>query len=94
MFQKKEDPVTKLLDDNIVELLELLKVTASDDPDYAKTRKELEKLYALRDASPETVNPNTLLLVGGNLAGILMIIGFEKSHVMTSKALTFLGKLR
>lgn len=94
MFNKKEDPVRELLDENIVELLQLLKVTASDDPEYPKTREELEKLYALRDASPESVNPNTLLLVGGNLAGILMIIGFEKSHVMTTKALAFLGKLR
>lgn len=94
MFQKKENPLDQQLDEAIISIHNEMKVLTSDDADYAKMTTQLERLHHLKTPSPEAVSLNTLLLIGGNLAGILMIIGFEKSHVMTSKALGFLGKLR
>lgn len=38
--------------------------------------------------------PDTLLIVGGNLAGILLILNFEKLDIVRSKALGFVLKGR
>jgi hypothetical protein len=65
-----------------------------DAPEYPQLRKELSKLYALRDKikSKKRVSPDTLLLVGGNLLGIVIIVAYEHTHVITTKALTFIKK--
>lgn len=40
------------------------------------------------------ISPDTLLVVGGNLLGILLILNFEKAEIVTSKALNFVLKGR
>ena len=40
------------------------------------------------------ISPDTLLVVGGNLLGILLILNFEKADIVTSKALGFVLKGR
>lgn len=40
------------------------------------------------------ISPDTLALIGANLAGIVVIIGYERMNVITSKALSFVSKLR
>jgi hypothetical protein len=40
------------------------------------------------------VSPDTAALVLGNLIGILVIVGHERAHVVTSKALNFVMKAR
>lgn len=41
-----------------------------------------------------SVSPDVIAAMIGHLAGIAMIIGFEKAHVITSKALPFVQKIR
>jgi hypothetical protein len=63
--------------------------------DYAKLLKQLSKLYKLKEPpAPTRVSPDTLALVLGNLAGVLLIVTYEKHNIVTSKALTFVQKLR
>lgn len=50
----------------------------------------LEKLNALKKESSSRFE--TMLPVLGNLAGIVTILGFERAHVITSKALGFVMK--
>lgn len=40
------------------------------------------------------VTPDTLLIVGGNLVGILAILNFERFDIVRSKALSFVLKGR
>lgn len=40
------------------------------------------------------VTPDTLLIVAGNLAGILLILNFEKMDIVRSKAMSFVLKGR
>ena len=40
------------------------------------------------------VSPDTLLVVAGNLAGILLILNFEKMDIVRSKAMSFVLKGR
>jgi hypothetical protein len=65
-----------------------------DSPEYPQLRKELSKLYALRDktTSKRRYSPDTLLLVGGNLLGIFIIVAYEHGHVITTKALSYIKK--
>lgn len=63
--------------------------------DYTRKVDHLTKLYALKEKpSDRRVSPDTMAIVAGNLAGILMIVGHEKAHVVTSKALGFILKAR
>jgi hypothetical protein len=39
-------------------------------------------------------SPETLALIGGNLAGIVMILGYERANIITSKAFGLLTKLK
>ena len=40
------------------------------------------------------ISPDTLLIVGGNLLGILLILNYEKLDIVSSKAVGFILKAR
>jgi hypothetical protein len=40
------------------------------------------------------VSPDTIAVVAGNLLGIILILGYEKADVITTKALGFVLKGR
>lgn len=77
--------------DNV--LREMDGVTA-DSSEYAAMVDQLTKLYAIQDRNPNRVSADTLATIGANLAGILLIINHERMHVVTTKALGFVSKLR
>ena len=63
----------------------------------AKTPEEIELVIGLREkanATKKSVSMDTVLVVLGNLAGILLILNFEKLNVLTSKAIPFVLKGR
>ena len=63
--------------------------------DYAKALAHLERLYKLKTQNAlKRIDPNTVAIVVGNLVGIVIIVAYEHSHVIGSKALGFAGKLR
>lgn len=79
----------------ILELETEMSTIGGDSEEYATMLNRLERLYKLKEKnSPKHIDPNTWLIVGGNLAGILIIVFYEQAHVVTSKALGFAGKLR
>lgn len=43
---------------------------------------------------PFGIKPETLALIGANLAGIVIIVGHERLHVVATKAIGFVTKLR
>lgn len=93
MFNKPAEETE--LDRTIIKLELDLQTTEADTKEYAKKVKLLEKLYAIRSKNaPKGVSPDTWLLVGANLLGIVIIVGYEHGHVLTSKALNQLGKMR
>lgn len=65
------------------------------DDDALKQFKLLKGLHAIKaQTEPKRPNPDTMLLVAGNLVGIVMIVGHERAHVVTSKALQFIKQAR
>jgi len=75
-------------------LLEMKNFKGSEQ-DYSNMMKNLEILTkALVNTKAHTLKMDTVLLVAGNLAGILLILGYENVHVVTSKALGFVLKTK
>jgi hypothetical protein len=53
---------------------------------------KLHKMKTEEESSP--VSKDTLVLAGTNLLGILMVIGYEHHHVITSSAMRMIQKPR
>lgn len=95
MFERKPDESMVQLEATIKELETDMKGHDGGSEEYAKCLAQLERLYKLKEKNtPKGLDPNTLILVGGNLAGILIIVLHERAAVITTKALAFAGKLR
>lgn len=90
MFKKQ--PYEVALDEAITEALAQLSNLTADSKEYAQTADQVVKLYELRKKN--RISPDVLVTAGANILGILVIVGHERAHVVTSKALTLLGKLR
>lgn len=83
------------IDDAIDELLRDMVGVRGDSPQYAGMVARLEALYSLKKIeSNRRVSPDTLAIVLGNLAGIVLILGYERINVVSSRALNFVMKLR
>lgn len=80
------------LDEAITSALAELSSHTADSKEYAATADQIVKLYELR--KKRRVSPDALLAAGANVLGILVIVGHERAHVITSKALSFASKLR
>lgn len=94
MFQKPKAEKTGL-ETTIDHLISEMASEEGYSDTYTKMVDNLETLYKLKaEDKPDRVDRNTIAIVAGNLLGILVIVSFEKSHVMTSKALSNLLKPR
>jgi hypothetical protein len=83
------------LQKEIDRVLTLMSDASPVSNEYADLTESLTKLYALKELSSKSrVSKDTIAIVAGNLAGILMIVGHEKAHVVTSKAIGFVLKSR
>jgi hypothetical protein len=65
-----------------------------DSDEFAKTVDGLDKLYKIKSANRDRVSMDAMVAVVGNLAGILLILNFERFHVVSSKALGFVLKTK
>lgn len=64
-----------------------------DSEKFAKMVNNVETLYKLKEVdSKKRVSPDTMLVVAGNLLGIILIVGHERAHVITSRAIGFVMK--
>ena len=92
---KKQNAVDAALEMVITDLLIELKEENKHSDDYTKLVQQLVTLYGLKEnSSRKPLSPDALLAAGANLAGILLILNYEKMGVVTSKALSFVAKLR
>lgn len=74
---------------------ELSQTTMRDSEKYTALVEQLKALYALKDLDrPKRVSPDTWAIIAANLAGIVLVIGHERVNVISTKALSFVPKLR
>lgn len=90
-MKSKKSKLDETMDNVLVEM----EAYSAADEVYGKMMQHLKDLNELKKTkSSRGVSPDTVAVVAGNLAGILIIVGYERAHVVASKALSFAGKLR
>ena len=95
MFTRKPQIEKTGLDELIDTVTFEMRSMDADSEEFYTAQKRLEKLYELKDKDrPKRVSPDTLLIVGANLLGIIIITQHERANVVTSKALGFVMKAR
>lgn len=96
MFRDKETPYhQRQLEEEYIRILAVLPMHQADSQDYAKLLTSAERIHGLMDIKKSSpVSRETLLTVGANLLGILLIIKHEDVNVITSKALGFVIRVR
>ena len=86
----KKDSVKERIDDEILSNFGCLEsIKDVDSETYSKVLRNVERLEALRKKDRKRLDPNSCLVVAGNLIGILLILGYEKTDFIRSKALGF-----
>jgi hypothetical protein len=94
MFARKKPEKTRL-DQAIDTLLGRIVENDYEPEETAKMVGQLEKLHKLKELeTPWRPSPDTVLTVAGSVLGIVLILGYERANVVTSKALAFVLKLR
>ena len=93
MLKNNETPKDEPLEAAIAQVLSEMESLTADSPEYAKMVDQLTKLYSLKPKKAQGFSKDTLLTVGANLAGIVLILSFEKTGVITTKALSFVKKV-
>lgn len=93
MFAKKNNDDIKTLDELINSLSLQMDTHDAFSDEYATMADQLKKLYSMKhEKKANRPSADTLAVVAGNLAGILLILNFERAGVVTSKALGFIMK--
>lgn len=81
-----------LLEETIETLIKEMKTYEGNTEAYAQMVDQLEKLYKIRTTG--RVSKETWATIGAHLAGIALIVEFERMNIVTSKAMSFLTKVR
>lgn len=95
MFLKKtKDPTP--LDIAIQDVFNTLRGLDEAEEEYAQAVDQLVKLMKLKkEIEPSwQPSPDALLAAIANVAGILLILNHERFHVIATKAIGFVSKLR
>lgn len=93
MFKKKPSLAALALDKAIMEALLQLDVVPAYSEEAFKIMNHIERLQKLKESNTSAqLSPDTLAIVIGNFLGIAFIVGHERAHVVTSKAMMLVGK--
>ena len=64
-------------------------------PEFTTMVENLTQLHKMKmNEKASRPSADAVISVVGNLAGIVAILGFEQTHVITSKALGFVSKIK
>jgi hypothetical protein len=93
MFLKPTKPADTKFDKAIDSVLSDMTHVSSHSKEYVLMVDQLTKLTAMKVCDTEDrVSRDTLAIIAANIFGILLIISYERSHVLASKAVSFLLK--
>jgi len=84
--QESEASISLKFTESDAKIEELKASCRVKDADATLKMSEIDK--------PDRVSKDTLAIIGANIAGIVLILGYERLNIITSKALGFANKLR
>ena len=91
LFTKPKQGLAKEIEDTLT-LMASIKDKTCDE--YEQLLSTLKQLYDLNQKGKDHISKDSMLIVAGNLTGILLILCYEQKDVITSKALGFVMKGR
>ena len=97
MFKPKPPPPELVkLNEAITEIYAELAGFEAHQEEYDAATDQLVKLIKLKKemVPSNRVSPDTLATVASSLLGIAMILSYERANVITSKAMSFVTKMR
>jgi len=91
MFKKitKKDRRTALEKEIETVIKTLSKLKPSDDM-YTTATDNLEKLYNMKSKDSRKVSPDTMAVVVGSIVGTVLVLYFEKTGAITTKAVSWI----
>lgn len=91
---KPAEEKSSVLDPVIENLISEMAGYGGETEQYTEMAANLKTLLEARATEPrkERISPNTIAVVAGNIAGIILILAFEQRNIVTSKALSFVMK--
>lgn len=93
MFKRKPNPRVVELDTEISRVLAQMANMLPEDEEYTKASDNWKKLTEERDKLlSNRFSKDQVLLVGGNVLVALAVIGYERSHVITTNIHKFMSK--
>jgi hypothetical protein len=93
MFNRTVSPADEALEEAITAAISYLEYNKPGEPEYDLTLDKLERLYKLRAPHPEARKPvsrDALVQGAFSIAGILLVLNYERAHIVTSKAFSFI----
>lgn len=83
-----------VLDEPIAMVLTRMNEFGPENEEYEQFLKHLDRLMEMKvdESRRSRIDPNTVLIVLGNLLGILVIVAYEQKHVFVSRAVGFVNR--
>jgi hypothetical protein len=82
-----------VVDEAIGDVLTQMNTYGVETLEYREAMDYLDRLMKMKAEERRfKVTPDTIAIIAGNLVGILIIVGYERGHVMTSKVMGFVIK--
>lgn len=96
MFNFDKKPQDVALDEAISDILKEMNGLNADTPEYSAAADQLVKLMKLKkEINPSwRPSPDAIIAAAGSVLSIVLILHYEKLGVITSKALSFVGKMK
>lgn len=93
-FRKKTNPMIAYIDEAVEDVAQTMLNCDSSSDEYKKANEQFLKLIDLRDRldNGRKIKPETWALIASNLAGILIVISYERIHVLSSKAFNWISR--
>lgn len=97
-FVKKEDKEKDwTLDEEIKQVIDAIgrdTLYEDDEKDYKRHLEYLERLTDIKQKQKLVVHPDALVGAAATFLGILVIMSYERGHVIATKAFSLLPKIR
>ena len=95
MLKLKNRDNRTLLDEEIDDLLEDMALLDRSSNEYADMVNHVEKLYKAKSYDEsKSISNEAKVSIAANLLGIILILGYEKADIITSRAINFVSKVR
>lgn len=95
MFTRNRQNESNLLEPAMTEVRAKMAASIEDTETYLKYLDILTKLETLSaEKQPKRISKDTMALIIGNIAGILIVVSYEHAHVVASRAMNFVLKAR